>query len=229
MIENLDLDADVALIQSLEDGTPKSGGLTGNQMAKKRLAPKSWPMIQAFYEKQFRLKPEKMNQPQFVLEKTNLVRYFVALMKLRPGAYQEQKKILRQKRNEEIKAERARIKAAEAKKMTAPLAFRFYEEPAAVGGARFMPGNTSGSSQVDPGLAGVTAPDTDQGPLSGARFMPGYNPRYTDDDGNFDRDAWLADVRKGEEYLRSRGITRANTEKDPYEQMLREALRGPRR
>jgi hypothetical protein len=61
------------------------------------------------------------------------------------------------------------------------------------------------------------------------RFMPGYNPRYTDDDGNFDRDAWLADVRKGEEYLRSRGITRANTEKDPYEQMLREALRGPRR
>jgi hypothetical protein len=101
--------------------------------------------------------------------------------------------------------------------------------------ARFMPGNASGdqamagSSQVDPGLAGVTGPSVDRGPLSGARFMPGYNPRYTDEDGNFDRDAWLRDIRKGEEYLRSRGITRANTEKDPYEQMLREALRGPRR
>jgi hypothetical protein len=91
--------------------------------------------------------------------------------------------------------------------------------------ARFMPG----SSQVGQSLAGVTAPDTDQGPLSGARFMPGYNPRYTDDDGNFDREAWLADIKKGEEYLRSRGITRANTKKDLYEQMLREALRGPRR
>jgi predicted GNAT family acetyltransferase len=34
--------------------------------------------------------------------------------------------------------------------------------------AKYMPA----SNQVDPGLAEVTGPDTDQGPLSGARFMP---------------------------------------------------------
>lgn len=98
---------------------------------------------------------------------------------------------------------------------------------------QYMPGNAPGSSQVDPGLTEVTAPDINRGPLSGASlgasFMPGYNPRYTDDDGNFDREAWLRDIQKGEEYLRRRGITRANTEKNLYEQMLREALRGPRR
>jgi len=97
------------------------------------------------------------------------------------------------------------------------------------GNIQYMPGNVPDASQVDPGLAGVMAPDVDRGPLSEARFMPGYNPRYTDDDGNFDREAWLRDIQKGEEYLRRRGITRANTEKNLYEQMLRETLRGPRR
>jgi hypothetical protein len=99
--------------------------------------------------------------------------------------------------------------------------------------ARFMPAGPLSSSQDDQSLAGVPAPVSDQAPLSGtglgASFMPGYNPRYTDEDGNFDREAWLADIKKGEEYLRRRGITRANTRKDIYEQMLRDALRGPRR
>lgn len=99
--------------------------------------------------------------------------------------------------------------------------------------ARFMPAGPLSSSEVDQSLAGVPAPVSDQAPLSGiglgASFMPGYNPRYTDEDGNFDREAWLADIKKGEEYLRRRGITRANTRKDLYEQMLRDALRGPRR
>jgi len=91
---------------------------------------------------------------------------------------------------------------------------------------RFMPG----SSQVDPGLAGVTGPDTDQGPLSGARFMPGYNPRYTRDDGSFDRDAWLNDRRRAEAELRRRGLSRRDFgSDDEYERAIRDLLREPRR
>jgi GNAT superfamily N-acetyltransferase len=94
---------------------------------------------------------------------------------------------------------------------------------------QFMPGDQAmpGSSQVDPGLAGVTGPDTDQGPLSGARFMPGYNPRYTDDDGNFDFGLYSEDKRKTIAYLRDRmGITRKDfpTEEE-WKRTIRETMR----
>jgi GNAT superfamily N-acetyltransferase len=92
---------------------------------------------------------------------------------------------------------------------------------------RYMPGNASGSSQVDQSLAGVTGPDTDQGPLSGARFMPGYNPRYTDDDGNFDFGLYSEDKRKTIAYLRDRmGITRKDfpTEEE-WKRTIRETMR----
>jgi hypothetical protein len=89
--------------------------------------------------------------------------------------------------------------------------------------ARFMPG----SSQDDQSLAGVTGPDTDQGPLSGARFMPGYNPRYTDDDGNFDFSLYSEDKRKTIAYLRDRmGITRKDfSTEDEWKQTIRETMR----
>ena len=98
---------------------------------------------------------------------------------------------------------------------------------------RFMPGNASGdqamagSSQVDPGLAGVTAPDVDRGPLSGARFMPGYNPRYTDDDGNFNFGLYSEDKRKTIAYLRDRmGITRKDFPNDEeWKRIIRETMR----
>ena len=99
-------------------------------------------------------------------------------------------------------------------------------------GVQFMPGNQamSDSSQVDPGLAGVTAPSVDRGPLSGAQFMPGYNPRYTRDDGSFDREAWLNDRRRAEAELRRRGLSRRDFgSDDEYEQAIRDLLREPRR
>lgn len=98
------------------------------------------------------------------------------------------------------------------------------------GNIQFMPGNAPDSSQVDPGLAGVTVPNVDRGPLSGARFMPGYNPRYTKDDGSFDREAWLNDRRRAEAELRRRGLSRRDFyDNDEYEQAIRDLLREPTR
>jgi hypothetical protein len=93
--------------------------------------------------------------------------------------------------------------------------------------ARFMPAGPSGSSQDDQGLAGVPAPDTDRGPLSGARFMPGYNPRYTDDDGNFDYGLYSEDRRKTIAYLRDRmGITRKDfPNEEEWKRTIRETMR----
>jgi hypothetical protein len=90
-------------------------------------------------------------------------------------------------------------------------------------GARFMPG----SSQDDQSLAGVAAPVSDQAPLSGARFMPGYNPRYTDDDGNFDFGLYSEDKRKTIAYLRDRmGITRKDFPNDEeWKRTIRETMR----
>jgi hypothetical protein len=71
----------------------------------------------------------------------------------------------------------------------------------------------------------------DQAPLSGARFMPGgYNPRYTRDDGSFDREAWLNDRRRAEAELRRRGLTRRDfVDDEEYERAIRDLLRGTRR
>jgi hypothetical protein len=93
--------------------------------------------------------------------------------------------------------------------------------------ARFMPAGPSGSSQDDQGLAGVTGPDADRGPLSGARFMPGYNPRYTDDDGNFDFGLYSEDKRKTIAYLRDRmGITRKDfPDEEEWKRTIRETMR----
>jgi hypothetical protein len=94
-------------------------------------------------------------------------------------------------------------------------------------GAKFMPAGPSGSSQDDQSLAGVAAPVSDQAPLSGARFMPGYNPRYTDDDGNFDYGLYSEDKRKTIAYLRDRmGITRKDFPNDEeWKRTIRETMR----
>ena len=60
------------------------------------------------------------------------------------------------------------------------------------------------------------------------QFMPGYNPRYTDDDGNFDRDAWLNDRRRAEAILRQRGVYKSNLSEEEYEQAIRALLREMR-
>lgn len=126
-------------------------------------SPKNWPKIANFLKKQFEITGNKNRR-----EKIDLARYIAALVKLPAGEYKRRKPIMDRQR-----AAAEKTKEVEKTKIAAgPVAFRFYEEPAAAGGARFMPGNVSGSSQVDQSLAGVTAPDTDQGPLSGARFMP---------------------------------------------------------
>jgi hypothetical protein len=93
--------------------------------------------------------------------------------------------------------------------------------------ARFMPAGPSGSSQDDQSLAGVAAPVSDQAPLSGARFMPGYNPRYTDDDGNFDYGLYSEDRRKTIAYLRDRmGITRKDfPNEEEWKRAIRETMR----
>jgi hypothetical protein len=90
--------------------------------------------------------------------------------------------------------------------------------------ARFMPG----SSEVDQSLAGVTGPSIDRGPLSGTQFMPGYNPRYTKDDGSFDRDAWLNDRRRAEAELRRRGVYKSDLSEEEYENEVRALLREMR-
>jgi hypothetical protein len=92
---------------------------------------------------------------------------------------------------------------------------------------KFMPAGPLSSSQVDQSLAGVTGPDADQGPLSGARFMPGYNPRYTDDDGNFDYGLYSEDRRKTIAYLRDRmGITRKDfPNEEEWKRTIRETMR----
>jgi hypothetical protein len=92
---------------------------------------------------------------------------------------------------------------------------------------RFMPAGPLSSSQVDQSLAGVTGPDADQGPLSGARFMPGYNPRYTDEDGNFDFGLYSEDKRKTIAYLRDRmGITRKDfPDEEEWKRTIRETMR----
>jgi hypothetical protein len=65
------------------------------------------------------------------------------------------------------------------------------------------------------------------GHLSG-HFMPGYNPRYTDDNGNFDRDAWLNDRRRAEAELRRRGVYKSDLSEEDYENEVRALLREMR-
>lgn len=62
----------------------------------------------------------------------------------------------------------------------------------------------------------------------GARFMPGYNPRYTDDDGNFDRNAWLNDRRRAEAELRRRGYRRVDYSDTEWDELIRWMLRETR-
>ena len=57
--------------------------------------------------------------------------------------------------------------------------------------------------------------------------MPGYNPRYTDDNGNFDFGLYSEDKRKTIAYLRDRmGITRKDfpTEEE-WKRTIRETMR----
>lgn len=97
--------------------------------------------------------------------------------------------------------------------------------PTPMSRVQFMPG----SSQVDSGLADVALANTDRGPLSGASFMPGYNPRYSNDDGSFNREAWLNDRRRAEELLRRRGVYRSSVTEEEWEEMVRAEMRGVRR
>ncbi len=84
-------------------------------------------------------------------------------------------------------------------------------------------------NQDGPGLAETALPNTDRGPLSKASYMPGYNPRYSNDDGSFNRDAWLNDRRRAEEFLRRRGVYRSSSTEDEWEEMVRDAMREVRR
>jgi hypothetical protein len=73
-------------------------------------------------------------------------------------------------------------------------------------------------------------PDSEEGTGGtgpGAKFMPGYNPRYTDDDGNFDYGLYSEDRRKTIAYLRDRmGITRKDFPNDEeWKRTIRETMR----
>ncbi len=61
------------------------------------------------------------------------------------------------------------------------------------------------------------------------QFMPGYNPRYTDENGDFDREAWLDDRRRAEQLLRRRGVYRSSVTEEEWEQLIRDAMREVRR
>jgi len=61
------------------------------------------------------------------------------------------------------------------------------------------------------------------------KFMPGFNPRYSKEDGSFDREAWLDDRKAAEQLLNSRGIYRRYSTPEDWEAMIREKLREIRR
>jgi hypothetical protein len=60
------------------------------------------------------------------------------------------------------------------------------------------------------------------------RAMPGYNPRYSNPDGSFNRQSWIEERKKAETILLNRGIRKADASPEEYEEMIKQVLRNPR-